>query len=53
VADAQYSLAEALEQQGRWVEAMEAYQTFRDKFSSHPAAAKALEQIQWIKAYRK
>jgi TolA-binding protein len=53
VANAQYSLAEALEQQGRWVEAMEAYQTFRDKFSSHPAAAKALEQIQWIKAYRK
>ena len=53
VADAQYSLAEALEQQGRWVEAMEAYQTFRDKFSSHPAAAKAAEQIQWIKAYRK
>jgi TolA-binding protein len=53
VADAQYSLAEALEQQGRWVEAMEAYQTFRDKFSSHPAAAKAMEQIQWIKAYRK
>jgi len=53
VADAQYSLAEALEQQGRWVEAMEAYQTFRDKFSTHPAAARALEQIQWIKAYRK
>ena len=48
-----HMLAEALEQQGRWVEAMEAYQTFRDKFSSHPAAAKALEQIQWIKAYRK
>jgi TolA-binding protein len=53
VASAQYSLAEALEQQGRWVEAMDAYQTFRDKFSSHPAAARALEQIQWIKAYRK
>ena len=53
VANAQYSLAEALEQQGRWVEAMEAYQTFRDKFSTHPAAARALEQIQWIKAYRK
>jgi TolA-binding protein len=53
VADAQYSLAEALEQQGRWVEAMEAYQTFRDKFGNHPKAARALEQIQWIKAYRK
>ena len=53
VADAQYSLAEALEQQGRWVEAMDAYQTFREKFANNPKAAKALEQIQWIKAYRK
>lgn len=53
VADAQFATAEALEQLGRWVEAMDAYQTFRDKFSEHAKAVQALEQINWIKAYRR
>ena len=53
VADAQYAMAEALEQLGRWVEAMDAYQTFREKFSNDPKARMAEEQIQWIRAYRK
>jgi tetratricopeptide (TPR) repeat protein len=52
VADAQFAMAEALEQLGRWVEAMDAYQTFRDKFTTHPNAARAEDQIKWIKAYR-
>jgi TolA-binding protein len=53
VADAQFALAESLEQRGKWVEAMDAYETFRQKFTSHPKAALALEQINWIKTYRK
>jgi TolA-binding protein len=53
VADAQFALAEVLEQLGRWVDAMDAYETFRQKFASHPKAQLALEQINWIKAYRK
>ncbi len=53
VADAQFAMAEALEQLGRWVEAMDAYETFRQKFTAHPKAQVALEQINWIKAYRK
>ncbi len=53
VADAQFAMAEALEQLGRWVEAMDAYQTFRDKFAEHAKAVQALEQINWIKAYRR
>ena len=53
VADAQFAMAEALEQLGRWVEAMDAYETFRQKFTSHPKVQVALEQINWIKAYRK
>ena len=53
VADAQFAMAEALEQLGRWVEAMDAYQTFRDKFAKHTKAPAAIEQINWIKAYRR
>jgi TolA-binding protein len=53
VADAQFAMAEALEQLGRWVEAMDAYETFRQKFTTHPKVQLALEQINWIKAYRK
>jgi TolA-binding protein len=53
VADAQFALAEVMEQLGRWVDAMDAYETFRQKFASHPKAQLALEQINWIKAYRK
>jgi len=53
VADAQFAVAEALEQLNRWVEAMEAYETFRQKFTNHPKAQAALEQINWIRAYRK
>jgi TolA-binding protein len=53
VADAQFAMAEALEQLGRWVEAMDAYETFRQKFTSHPKVQLALDQINWIKAYRK
>jgi TolA-binding protein len=53
VADAQFALAESLEQRGKWVEAMDAYETFRQKFTSHPKAALALDQINWIKTYRK
>ncbi|MEX2214632.1 MAG: tetratricopeptide repeat protein [Phycisphaeraceae bacterium] len=53
VAEAQFAMAEALEQLGRWVEAMDAYQTFRDKFAQHAKAPQALEQINWIKAYRR
>ncbi len=53
VADAQFAMAEALEQLGRWVEAMDAYETFRQKFTTHPKVQLALDQINWIKAYRK
>jgi TolA-binding protein len=53
VADAQFALAEVLEQLGNWVDAMDAYETFRQKFGSHPKAQLAMEQINWIKAYRK
>lgn len=53
VADAQFALAEVLEQLGNWVDAMDAYETFRQKFGSHPKATLAMEQINWIKAYRK
>ncbi len=53
VADAQFALAEVLEQLGLWVEAMDAYETFRQKFGSHPKAVVAQEQINWIKTYRK
>jgi hypothetical protein len=53
VADAQFALAEVLEQLGNWVDAMDAYETFRQKFGSHPKASLAMEQINWIKAYRK
>jgi TolA-binding protein len=53
VADAQFALAESLEQQGKWLEAMDAYETFRQKFTEHPKAAQAVEQISWIKTYRK
>lgn len=53
VADAQFAVAESLEQLGRWVEAMDAYETFRQKFTSHPKAQIALDQINWIRAYRK
>jgi tetratricopeptide (TPR) repeat protein len=53
VADAQFAMAEGLEQLGRWVEAMDAYETFRQKFTTHPKAQLALDQINWIKAYRK
>ncbi|MCG3179547.1 MAG: Outer membrane protein assembly factor BamD [Phycisphaerae bacterium] len=52
VADAQFALAEALEQLNRWVDAMDAYQTFREKFPTHPKAEQAKDQVQWIKAYR-
>lgn len=53
VAEAQFNLAESLEQMGRWVEAMDAYETFRQRFEDHPKAPLALEQINWIKAYRR
>jgi TolA-binding protein len=53
VADAQFAMAEALEQLGRWVEAMDAYETFRQKFTTHAKVQLALDQINWIKAYRK
>lgn len=53
VADAQFALAEVLEQLGKWVDAMDAYETFRQKFAQHPKARVAVEQINWIRAYRK
>lgn len=53
VADAQFALAEVFEQLGQWVDAMDAYETFRQKFGKHPKAQVAVEQINWIKAYRK
>ena len=53
VADAQFALAEVLEQLGKWTEAMDAYEVFRQKFAGHPKARLAVEQITWIKAYRK
>jgi len=53
VADAQFALAEILEQLGKWVDAMDAYEVFRQKFSAHPKARLAADQINWIKAYRK
>lgn len=53
VADAQYSLAEVLEELGQWINAMDEYETFRQKFSDHPRAVVALEQINWIRTYRK
>ena len=33
--------------------AMDAYETFRQKFSDHPRARVAQEQINWIRTYRK
>ena len=53
VADAQFALAEMMEQLGKWIDAMDAYETFRQKFGKHPKAQLAMEQINWIKAYRK
>ncbi len=53
VPDAQFAMAESLEQLGRWVEAMDAYEVFRERFTQHPKADLAQEQINWIKAYRK
>lgn len=53
VADAQFAMAEVLEQLGQWVDAMDAYETFRQKFGAHPKSQLAMEQINWIKAYRK
>ncbi len=52
VADAQFALAENLEALGRWVEAMDAYTTYIGKWPKAPKAAKARDQINWIKAYR-
>ena len=51
--NAVFAMAEALEQLGRWVEAMDAYQTFREKFAKHVKAKIAADQINWIKAYRR
>jgi len=51
--DAQFALAEALEQLGRWNEAMDAYEIFRQRFGQHPRAQLALEQLNWIRTYRK
>ncbi len=53
IADAQFSLAEVLEELGQWVDAMDEYETFRQKFSEHPKAVVAQEQINWIRTYRK
>jgi TolA-binding protein len=53
VADAQFGQADMLQRVEKWVEAMDAYEVFRQKFPQHPQAAKALEQINWIKTYRR
>jgi len=53
VADAQFAMAEVLEQMGRWNDAMDAYEVFRQKFAKHPKVQLASRQITWIKTYRK
>ncbi|MCH7729377.1 MAG: tetratricopeptide repeat protein, partial [Planctomycetes bacterium] len=53
VADAQFSLAEVFEHLGQWVDAMDAYEIFRQKFQQHPKSRLAVDQINWIKTYRR
>ena len=53
VSEAQFSQAEVLEQLGKWNDAMDAYEIFRQKFPNHPKVALAAQQITWIKTYRK
>ena len=51
--EALFATAEVLEQLDRWIEAMDAYETFTRRFPDHPRAAMATEQVNWIKAYRR
>jgi TolA-binding protein len=49
---AQIAMAEGLENLGRWIEAMDAYQRYLESFPEGGSAARAREQIAWIKTYR-
>jgi hypothetical protein len=46
------AIAEGLENLGRWIEAMDAYQRYLESFPEGGSAARAREQIGWIKTYR-
>lgn len=49
---AQSAIAENYEHLGEWVAAMDAYTNYLNNFPQGPLAAKAKEQISWIKTYR-
>jgi TolA-binding protein len=49
---AQFAVAECYEHLGQWVAAMDSYNNYLNNFADGPLAAKAKEQINWIKTYR-
>ncbi|MGD0896786.1 MAG: tetratricopeptide repeat protein, partial [Thermoguttaceae bacterium] len=49
---AQFAVAECYEHLGQWVAAMDSYNNYINNFADGPLAAKAKEQINWIKTYR-
>jgi TolA-binding protein len=49
---AQFAVAECYEHLGQWVAAMDSYNSYLNNFADGPLAAKAKEQINWIKTYR-
>jgi outer membrane protein assembly factor BamD (BamD/ComL family) len=50
--DAMIAVAENHEYLGRWVDAMDAYTNYLNKFPKGPHVERAKEQITWIKTYR-
>lgn len=49
---AQFAVAECYEHLGQWVAAMDSYNNYLNSYADGPLAAKAKEQINWIKTYR-
>jgi len=48
---AQFAIAENYEHLGEWINAMDAYTNYTTNFPDGPQAAKAKQQITWIKTY--
>ena len=50
--DAYFAIAGCCEQMEEWVNAMDAYQAFIDKYPDASRAGKARDRIAWVKTYR-